>query len=290
LGDHKLITFQLSDLGWIRSVEYFIASFFRLRERIKNEKLLFRGHSKLKYPLLPSIGRRHEYGGRFKDFALPDEIQLFRRFKRRAYPHERAVLNTWEGLFLARHHGLPTRLLDWTANALFGLYFTCVKAPRSDGALWAFTRFRDNEGLDVLSRLESPEKELFELYEMDEIPVRQGRITKDAVKIIDPVYNSPRIVAQDGAFTFHSNPRRSLESYAGVLFKSENLDIDGLFRWKVPARRKPDIIAQLSGLGITHRIVFPDLDGIARSVWETEVLWRGTPTSPGHRKKPHSEK
>jgi hypothetical protein len=47
-----------------------------------------------------------------------------------------------------------------------------------------------------------------------------------------------------------------------------------LYCWSIDRRHKPKLIADLSGLGITHRMVFPDLDGLARSIWETEVLWR----------------
>jgi hypothetical protein len=61
-----------------------------------------------------------------------------------------------------------------------------------------------------------------------------------------------------------------------VLFEKDNLDVSALYRWRIRARNKARIIAELSGLGITHRLLFPDLDGIARSLWETEVLWRGS--------------
>jgi hypothetical protein len=272
----KYITFWLSDQGWIVSVEDFLESFFKLRKTINDEKLWFRGLSWAKHPLLPSIGRVQEYGGRLKTFNHEDEVVLLRRFRRRAYPHEKGVSNIWEALFLARHYGLPTRLLDWTANALYGLYFACVGQPHEDGALWAITRVRGNKGLDVFPLLyKTDEKSLFKMYKRDRGKVGKGEITKEAVKIIDPIYNSPRIVAQDGAFTLHSNPWRSLESYVGVRFQKSNLDVSGLYRWKIHAIDKPNVIAQLSGLGITHRIMFPDLDGIARSLWETEVLWRG---------------
>jgi hypothetical protein len=77
----------------------------------------------------------------------------------------------------------------------------------------------------------------------------------------------------DGAFTMHANPRRNVESYKGKKFTRNNLDIEALYSWRVLARSKTRIVEQLSGLGITQRILFPDLDGVARSLWETEVLW-----------------
>jgi len=100
-------------------------------------------------------------------------------------------------------------------------------------------------------------------------------LDSDSVKIVHPFFNSPRLLAQDGAFTIHSNPWKSLESYAsdGTEFAHPDLDIDALYSWLVPTGNKVRLIKELSGLGITHRLLFPDLDGVAKSLWETEVLW-----------------
>ena len=75
----------------------------------------------------------------------------------------------------------------------------------------------------------------------------------------------------------HGDPWQPLETCAGLLFEPAALDIERLYRWDVPGNKKGDIVRELSGLGITHRTLFPDLDGIARSLWETEVLWNGRP-------------
>jgi hypothetical protein len=97
----------------------------------------------------------------------------------------------------------------------------------------------------------------------------------DAIRIVHPLFNTPRVLAQDGAFTLHFDPRKSVEDYyrKRKQFENEKLDIEMLYWWKVPKKYKPTIIEELSGLGITHRALFPDLDGIAKSLWETAVLW-----------------
>ena len=274
----KLISFQHSDLGSITSVQNFLGSLFGLRKRIGNGKLLFRGQPVGTWRLLPSVGRKQEYGGRTKYFSAHDELQLLFRFRRRIYPHEQRVLSAGEALFLARHHGLPTRLLDWTANALFGLYFAVFEYPKASGVLWAILRNEKRQLLNVFDLAKMPDEEdLFKGYQPDTRRARRGTKTSEAIKIVDPFFNSPRIVAQDGAFTLHSNPSRPLEKYAGILFRPDRLDISALYSWRISANFKRDLIAELSGLGITHRMLFPDLDGIARSVWETDVLWVKTP-------------
>ena len=104
-----------------------------------------------------------------------------------------------------------------------------------------------------------------------------GASSSNYLKIIYPFHNSPRLVAQDGAFTIHSDPWRSIESYVAADFDTKDLHLEALYFWCIPAPNKVGIIEELSGLGITERTVYPDLDGIAKSIWETEVLWNGDP-------------
>ena len=182
-------------------------------------------------------------------------------------------INAGEAIFLARHHRLPTRLLDWTANALYALYFACIEKPEVDGAVWALVRRSGTEKHDIDPFEIAAQKNEDDLIEF----LGKSRTEKrgDVIKIVYPFYDSPRILAQDGAFTVHSDPWTELEAYECKTFETENLDVKELHHWKVPANRKSKIIKELSGFGITHRLLFPDLDGIARSLWETEVLWNG---------------
>src|SRR5438034_7606495 len=95
----------------------------------------FRGEpASVKTPLLPQVFRK-KY----------DENNLLQTFRRRAHllnlPVIPPVDSTDQWLFLARHVGLPTRLLDWSEGALIGLYFALDHAqqdPKSEGrsALW----------------------------------------------------------------------------------------------------------------------------------------------------------
>jgi len=259
----------------ILCAQQFVYEIFSLRESIHNRKLLYRGHSKRCYRLKPMIGRPLMYAGK-KDVLLntTSEQELLHRFRRRAYPHFERAITAGEAIFIARHHGLPTRLLDWTANALFSLYFACHEHPDEDGRIWAMLRRRP-EGYDIdafdFARLKT-EEEVFGYR------VRDGNSSDDAIKIVYPFYNTPRLLAQDGAFTIHSHPQVSIEDYNSKVFKKTNLDIETLYCWCVPKKSKNNIIEGLSGLGITHRSVYPDLDGVARSLWETEILWSRTST------------
>ncbi|MBW1990374.1 MAG: FRG domain-containing protein, partial [Deltaproteobacteria bacterium] len=149
---------------------------------------MYRGLSDKSYSLVPSIARDDpDYNGYFKrdePFTPEIEKEFIHRFKRRAYIHYGRYLNDWEALFLARHHGLPVRLLDWTTSPLVALYFACIQNNGKDGAIWVFKNNAKNENyIDVFK-------------EADPFSV-------DGIRIIFPFYNDHRLIAQSSVFTIH---------------------------------------------------------------------------------------
>jgi hypothetical protein len=270
--------FTIEPRGEIKTTACFVRAISTLRQDDKRQrKFWYLGLSDCKHSLLPTIRRPQKYAGKEKMLTLGDEIQLLHRFRRRVYPHLGRQVTPGEALFLARHHKLSTRLLDWTANALSALYFACARHLDKNAKVWVMHRPAPSD-IDPLNDTDpfefagqTDEKALFKFL---------GPPTLDYLKIIYPFYNSPRLVAQDGAFTVHSDPWKPVEKYVDVDFDCRNLHIEGFYFWCIPAAAKIGIIEELSGLGITERTVYPDLDGLAKSLWETEVLWGADPLPP----------
>jgi hypothetical protein len=152
-----------------------------------------RGQAQASWGLLPSIARPWTFGGKTRHgFTPQQETNLMHRFRRHTYSHGGRLLTKWEALFLARHHGLPVRLLDWSSNPLVAIYWACEAREEEDGAVFAFLRGPDdNQYIDVLEGTDAPEN-------------------LDGVKVIYPFYPSQRMTAQSGLFTIHAPPWQDL--------------------------------------------------------------------------------
>lgn len=200
----------------------------------------FRGQSK-DWELKPSIGRRKK--------AVPpeQEIHLLNEFRRKAefYLPNKAPKNDWEWLSLGQHHGLPTRLLDWSTNPMVACFLACQPSKtggKDDGYIYSVS-FNDFETLPLEhTKASSP-------FDIDEI------------SILYPPSIAARIHRQSGLFTVHPTPSEALEVDNG----------DNIF--VIKESLKVDILHLLSGLGVDDESLMSDLDGLSKSLkWRHETF------------------
>src|SRR5688500_6524171 len=82
-------------------------------EQFLDGNWLFRGVTSVEHSLVPSVGRRRDG----YSYSRKLENELFEQFKREALPFlPQRPSSDWEWLALAQHHGVPTRLLDWSES------------------------------------------------------------------------------------------------------------------------------------------------------------------------------
>ncbi len=225
---------------------------------------VYRGLSDAAWPLLTSLDR---LGGPPFHAKAHLEDHLLRHFQRLA----RALLDPvpgsrWELLIVAQHHGLPTRLLDWTFSPLVAAHFaTLGPEPRRDAVVWRLDWSRMQERLG-LSRIAYtvPDLEAAERDPAHPLGARfaaAGREGRHLAFLIEPPSLHPRLVAQGAAFTVSSDATRPFDR-----FLAEEGLADVLTRIVVPADRVDLVRDQLDAANVAEGRLFPDLDGVAREI------------------------
>jgi len=191
------------------------------------------------------------------------EQTLAKRFKQDSYlllshvPQEE-----WEWLFVMQHHGVPTRLLDWTESPLVAMYFAVTEKPRSRGALWALlpvvlNRFANapTQGAGDLPAFD--EDKFLENYLPSRLAGEQQTKLK-TVAFIAP-RNTARSQAQHAVFTITQRDLTPIEKIG---------DGQHVWRYIVPTSAKKRIRKELERLHITKLTLFPELGNVGTQTKE----------------------
>ena len=215
----------------------------------------FRGHSDARWELKPSAGRSFELGGLLKTgMASQDlynqEAALLQRFRRDGYPFVQRLLSEWEAITLAQHHGLPTRLLDWTSNPLVALFFAAEKHPEADATIFAYRPRKSWDHHISMFPGENPKN-----------PAVPEPLKTRGIKIVFPMLLADRLVAQSGGFTIQ-DPVVPLTERNNEQFEEESLDLVEILKWNLPASKKPSVLDELHRVSVNRRTLFPGLDSL----------------------------
>lgn len=193
-----------------------------------NSSFIFRGQSDADWNLLPKAGRNESI--RKAKYGLSDK-RLFRSWKRYATNYVSTQLsNDWEWYSMAQHHGLATRLLDWTKNPMVAAFFAVNENIEKDAAIFTF---RIDQTIDVTD-YESP----FDVQEFS---------------VYYPSGVSTRIIIQRGLFSISNNPNDSIET---ILKNKLNKII-------IPAKLRAEVKKQLDFYDVNIFSIFQNLDRLS---------------------------
>ncbi len=203
------------------------------------------------------------------------ESDLFFEFRKDAIELQ-DVRDPLELLYFMRHHGLPTRLLDWTESFGVALYFALAyRRETADGgpdtwpSIWLLNPYRLNtiawqpglyDTIDPCYLFAAGESYATHLANEDE----QDLNWDQPVALHPRSLIVPRMRAQRGFFTIHGTDRRPLEAQASKAVAQVRLAPSC---W-------PAALRFLDLAGFNEAMIFPDLDGLARSLLVRHGLMR----------------
>lgn len=254
---------------WVELQELVFADSWRGDLRRFRSPLAFRGAADAAADLRTGLLR---LGGN----PARQEVHLLRNFRKYAHRGAAPGDSVWNWLALAQHHGLPTRLLDWSFSPYVGLHFVTEDTSRAgvDGALWCadYVKIHDLLPAALRTLLEREGSNVFTaemLVEAATTLEKFDALAKEPfVLFLEPPSLDDRIVNQFALFSLMSRPTTRLDQW----FASR---ANFCRRLIVPAALKWEIRDKLDQANVTERVLFPGLDGLSR--WLKRYY---TPTGP----------
>lgn len=189
-------------------------------------------------------------------------LRNFRKYSQKELQSE--YTSIWNWIALAQHHGLPTRLLDWTYSPLVALHFVVADFTKydRDGVMWAINYVDSKAYLpDQLSLVIEEEGSHIFTAEMLDSVVKTlpdlGCLKKeDFALFFEPPSIDDRIVNQYAVFSMMSNPNIIISDW----LKKQQIRY---FKIRIPSGLKWEIRDKLDQSNINERVLFPGLDGLA---------------------------
>lgn len=222
---------------------------------------LYRGLPNENYSLVTSLKRNCK--GKQKEL----EKSILRNFTKYA-AIEDPTLNesVWKQLIIGQHHGLPTRLLDWTYSPLMAMHFATsgedmAYMDQHNSVIWKIDINEFNHMLPekYKGKLEEEKAYLFTIEMLNQLAESIDKYDKDmgneSMVLIEPPSIDQRIINQYSYFSIIPAMIEEIEDFLeSKTVNTTKYVIEKSLKWRVR-----DVLDQMN---INERIAYPGLDGL----------------------------
>jgi hypothetical protein len=226
----------------------------------------FRGERDERWPLYSSLSR-YLQGFRIAPAAWPEqERRIIRVFKRKAHQFLEKppdLDDDFQWLALMQHHGAPTRLIDFTWSPYVAAFFA-LERTLGDGVVWAINPARVDSSRNFKPARTDPRLAgNFQRYYI--------KGNRRFIWMGEPHTMNQRLIAQSGTFAVPGVLDVPVED---ILSDNENI----MAKFVMTQGVRETGMRELYRMNITFATLFPDLDGLARSMgYELEFHWAYNP-------------
>lgn len=263
--------------SWTDLMDQLYANSWNTELKRHRPRHAFRGQCRMNGHLIPGLMRMGSHYASIEQLLLND-------FRQYAPSNLWPGNSVWNWLAVAQHHGLPTRLLDWTYSPYVALHFATSdmgsEDHAGDGVVWCVDYGETNKHLPekLARKLEPYRKSVFSVALLDEVVPTLDEFdslqTDSFVIFLEPPSLDERIVNQVALFSIMSSPHDKsaadgkalgMEAVLDEMEKKRAGQAPPLYKKIIiPAELKWEIRDKMDQANITERVLFPGLDGLSK--------------------------
>ena len=196
-------------------------------------------------------------------------LRNFRKYASRSSPGKISAApasdSIWNWLAIAQHHGLPTRLLDWSYSPYVALHFATEDIGRynRDAVVWTLDYRTTNKLLprSLRALLDEEGSDAFTAEMLSRVAATMDEFDRLApipfVLFFEPPSLDDRIVNQFALFSLLSDPGAVLDTWLAD-------HADAARRIIIPAALKWEVRDKLDQANVNERVLVPGLEGLSR--------------------------